>query len=148
LADPVAAQVRGILEGRLAAMPGAPALQWENTTFDPPADSTWLRATLHFVAAAADTLPSDGKQRVRSVGNFIVDCFTRQGRGSRPADLLAGQVEEWFAPGARLGGETVSLLLLEPYRGPGLTTPEGEAPAYYVSVAVPFWAFHDRSLRT
>lgn len=139
------AEVRALLEQRLAAMPGLPAIvAWENRPLDvdpDPQTDTWLRTAVVWGSQVAHSIAGAGAEGVYDPGVFVVTIFTPQDAGPGALDALAAAVRQWFKP-QRLIGTNVSVALLTSGRGPGLQPPQGEPPFYYSPISIQWRAYY------
>jgi hypothetical protein len=138
-------EVRSLLEGRLAAMPGLPALvEYENRalpTSPDPDEDTWLRSRVLFGSQVAHSINGQGAQGLYDNGAYVVTIFVPQDVGPDALDALAVAVRSWFKP-QRLNGANVSIVLGNSSRGPGLEPPQGEPPFYYCAVTIALRAYY------
>ena len=105
--------IRLLLETRLHAMPGRPAVAWENRDFTPPSGAIYIRPTLQSGAQDIRTiLPGNLGHAVSETGLFLVDVFCPQGAGTAPGGQVAEAVRARFAPGLSLSAEGVFVRVL------------------------------------
>jgi len=100
-------QIKSALEARLKAMPNALATEWENVSFDPPAEP-YQRADL---LPAAPEQPTLGDGFYRETGVFQVTLFYPLDGGGGVVYAMAEAVRDWFPRGASFssGGVTVHI---------------------------------------
>lgn len=129
-------EIRRLLEQRLATMPSAPPIAFENTAFDTPTTGAklWLRARVQFGTQEGRTVLGTGDQLVQETGLFLVDCFGPEGAGPAGVDALATAVRTRFPRGMTIQGTSVLLRIVTNSRDRGVQAPEGET-GYFIPIS-------------
>jgi len=116
------ADLRAALAARLATVSGLPVAAkraGENTAFEVPIGSAWLRQTLLFGGRERLTAPGEGAWVVQD-GIYQVDLFHPQNRGPDASDTLAESVLLKFPPGLTLMAGAVPVRITRSRRNGGL----------------------------
>lgn len=83
-------------------------ITFDNEKFDPPADVSWVRFTVRHFGGGQESLGDVGARKYSRTGIVLVQVFTPQDEGARPADLLAHEART-LLEGINLSGTTIRL---------------------------------------
>ena len=88
--------IRAALESKLNNMSGIPTIAWENWTFDPPTDQSYVAPRLLFTRREPSVTGPNPQIYYRGV--FVVDCYVPSGGqlGPSTADSLAESILNEF----------------------------------------------------
>ena len=133
--------IRAALETQLAAVPGIPAISYENVSFDRVNGTSYVET--FFVPQSRRPAVRGLNPQQRYGGVFTAVCYASEGNGPGTADELADKVLEAFEATTDVSytntqGETfvVSIDYAE-REGGGLDT-----PFYYVPVNIGFYIYN------
>jgi len=88
--------IRAALESKLNNMSGIPTIAWENWTFDPPTNQSYIAPRLLFTRREPSVTGPNPQIYYRGV--FVVDCYVPSGGqlGPSTADSLAESILNEF----------------------------------------------------
>jgi len=130
--------IRRALERQLAGISGIPQIAYENTVYNPEAQTSYVRCMLE-VTTQRPAAVGVGVE-TRHSGLFLVDCFVRaddtQG-GPLAADVLAEKVMDGFTYGQVLTENSKRIVIRFSERRGGRNDP----PWYFVPVTIEWYCY-------
>ena len=102
---------------RLNALAGSYAIQFENQSFDPPANAPYLAESLSPTGVVPMAISSNGTESLE--GFYQVLCYAPAGLNKGRAFAAADAVEAQFPRGLRLTHSTTTLAVLRVERSGG-----------------------------
>ena len=133
--------IRAALETQLAAVPGIPAISYENVSFDRVNGTSYVET--FFVPQSRRPAVRGLNPQQRYGGVFTVVCYAAEGNGPGAADEIADKVLNAFEATTDVSytnSDTETILVSIDYaerEGGGLDT-----PFYYVPVNIGFYIYN------
>lgn len=132
--------IRAALESRLANTADLPDIAYENVTFSPTTNTSFLKVVFIPVSRRASVRGANPQQRYEGV--FRVFCYTPEGSGPAAADNLANKVMQAFDATTDIsftpsGGNEIIVSVDYSERDNGFV----ESPWYYVSVNIGWYIY-------
>lgn len=108
--------IRAALEQRLTAMPGIPAVAWENKGYDPVKGVPFLAPSILWAESSQAEIGTEGRNWETGIFQITMNYPTNQGPG--PTATMAGLIREWFKRGTELSANGVTVKIKKAYLGP------------------------------
>jgi hypothetical protein len=90
----VYSEIRAVFETRLAAIPGIPTIAWENVSFDPNTNQSYVKPRM--VPTVREPAVRGLNPQIYYQGYYLFDVYTPEGSGPSVADDLADLIIEQF----------------------------------------------------
>lgn len=132
----VRAAIEGRIETEMALEPVYP-VSYQNVSFTPPSNSSWLQVFIRFGDNNYATLIGPGTGFNRQTGTLVVNVFTPQGQGAAANFTIAERIKDKFD---RL---TLSGIIFDAASGPTQITPASPDAFYQTQVTITFDAYLD-----
>lgn len=105
--------IRAAFEVNLAAVSGIPSIAWENVSFNPDTDQSYV--TCRMVPVIREPAVRGVNPQMYYQGYFLVECCVPEGKGPSSADDLADSILDAFEATTDISysGTTISIRYAE-----------------------------------
>lgn len=86
--------IRAGLETKLAAISGLPTIAWENVSFEPTTDQSYIKP--RFIPTLREPSVRGLNPQQKYLGIFLIECYSPEGEGPAAANAIAKTIVEEF----------------------------------------------------
>ena len=132
--------VRSAIEARIAtemALSPKYPVSYQNVSYAPPNNGTWVQVSISFGDAAYATLLGASTGFDRHNGVLAVNIFTPNGQGTGANYTIGERIKDLF------DRQTVSGIIFDAASGPSQVVPSAPEPYYQTQLTITFEAYVD-----